>query len=173
VYEAWRDQAKAKGLTLDPERSVIVVLAIENHRVEVHPGTALRSLGLRDAIEQQLLRTSGFRDLAQAEKYPEAITALLDSTNQWILEHDPAVRRPVVAEKTATHAVVGSPTSMESRGGTAGRDVAIGLVLSLLVIIAAIMGLVWMAHRRARGRLDQRIKEMRSRPTDPRDRRHA
>ncbi len=50
-----------------------------------------------------------------------------------------------------------------------GRDVAVGLGLSLLVIIAAIMGLVWMFHRRARARLDQRIKGVRSSATDVMD----
>jgi septation ring formation regulator EzrA len=47
---------------------------------------------------------------------------------------------------------------------------AIGLGLSLAVILAAILGLIWLAHRRVQGRVDKRIKEIRSQTTDLMDR---
>ena len=81
------------------------------------------------------------------------------------------------AEKSATPAArssqaqpgaaVASPTPSD---GTTGRNLAVGLGLSLLVILAAVLGGFWMVHRRTRGRLDQRIKEIRSRATDVMDR---
>jgi septation ring formation regulator EzrA len=86
----------------------------------------------------------------------------LDTTDRWIGSNDPTTRLPVVEAQV--------PSSVVSRGGTMGRDVAAGLGLSLLIILAAIVGLVWMAHRRSRGRLDQRIKEIRSSATDVMDR---
>ena len=37
LSDAWRDQAAAKGLRFDPDRSVLVVVAIDNHQVASLP----------------------------------------------------------------------------------------------------------------------------------------
>ncbi len=162
LAEAWRGQAAARRLRFDPERSVIVVVAIENHQVAVHTGQALSKLGLSgDAIVRDLIEPSRFYDLAKAGQYPEAISALLDTTDRWIAKHDATTRRPV--------AQVGVPAPVVSGGGTSAFSLATGLGLSLLVVVAALIGLLWMLHRRARGRLDQRIKEVRSHATDVMD----
>ena len=163
LAEAWRGQAAARRLPFDLGRSVIVVVAIENHQVAVHTGEALRELGLRgDAIVRDLIEPSRFYDLAKAGQYPEAISALLATTDRWIASHDAATRRPV--------AQVSVPAPVVSGGGTSAIGVATGLGLSLLVVLSAVIGLLWMLHRRARGRLDQRIKEVRSHATDVMDR---
>ncbi|HZW31691.1 MAG TPA: hypothetical protein VFF52_13345 [Isosphaeraceae bacterium] len=51
-----------------------------------------------------------------------------------------------------------------------GFDLAIGIGLALLVILGAIFGLVWLAHRRAQSRVQNRLKEIRSKTTDLMDR---
>ena len=155
---------QARRLPFDPERSVIVVVAIENHQVAVHTGTRDSvELGLRgDAIVRDLIEPSKFYDLAKAGQYPEAISALLDTTDRWIASHDATTRRPV--------AQVGVPAPVVSGGGTSASAWRPGWALSLLVVVSAVIGLLWMLHRRARGRLDQRIKEVRSHATDVMDR---
>ena len=47
-----------------------------------------------------------------------------------------------------------------------GRDMASGNGVSVLVIVLAIFGLIWLAHHRARSRVNGRLKEIRSRATD-------
>ena len=47
LFEDWRKQGSRRGQSFDPERSVIVVVALENHQVAVKPGTFLANqLGL-------------------------------------------------------------------------------------------------------------------------------
>jgi hypothetical protein len=169
LYDTWRDQAAARGLRLDPERSVVIVVAIENRQVAVHPARAIKGLGLSaEAIERDLIDRSGFKTLAADGKYPEAIVALLDTTDRWIGSHEATTQQPVATEPAVRPGVpITHPVT--SRAGTSARDVAVGLGLALAVIVAAILGLVWMAHRRARGQLDHRIKEIRSRATDVMD----
>src|SRR5262249_13743681 len=153
-----------------------------------HPGTALSRLGLhRERIHDELVEPSRFVEIARSGRYPEAITALLDQADRWIADHDATVRRSAPAEKTATPAPVpASPPTRtahapQSQPGvlvvppapavaTLGRSFAAGVGLSLLVILAAVLGGFWLVHHRSRGRLDQRIKEVRSRATDVMDR---
>ncbi len=162
LHDAWRDQSARRGLRFDPERSVIVAVAPENQQVAVRTGTAFHDLGLRpDTIEPELIRPSGFYRLAESEDYPEATAALLDWTDRWIGSHDATTRLP--------DAQVQVPAPVASQGGTTGRDLALGIGLLLLVIVSAVIGVFWFVHRRARGHLDQRIKEVRSRATDVMD----
>jgi septation ring formation regulator EzrA len=186
LFAAWREQAAARRLPLDEAGSVIIVIAMDNKQVAVHPGTALSEMGLRgDRIEGELVKPSGFLDIVRSGRYPEAITALLNRTEEWVAIHDASIRRTASAEKSAaavptsppvrsagasqaqTGVVVASPAPADVM---TGRNLAAGLGLSLLAIVAAVIGGFWMAHRRTRGRLDQRIKEIRSRATDVMDR---
>jgi septation ring formation regulator EzrA len=162
LFKTWQTQAESRGLRLDPDRSVVIVVAIDNRQVAVHTGNALRQLGLSgDAKDRELVQPSGFIDLAKDGKYSEAIASHLDTTDSWIGTKDPTSRLSVAQAQV--------PSPVVSHGGTMGRDVAAGLGLSLLIILAAIMGLLWMVHRRKRARLDQRIKEIRSNATDVMD----
>src|SRR5262249_47862222 len=42
LFEAWQGQARSRGLALDHERSVVILVALDNHQVAVHAGSALR-----------------------------------------------------------------------------------------------------------------------------------
>jgi uncharacterized membrane protein YgcG len=202
VYETWREQAATRGLSLDPRRSVILVVALENQQCAVHTGTALRSLGLhRDAIERELIEHSGFLELARADRYPEAIAALLKVTERWVAGHEVAAPRaparvaadakgptassPVVATRPAPPvatppAVAARPATLPTgtiavtppgpAQGSLGGTLAGGIGIALLVIILAVLGLIWLAHRRVRGRVHGRLKEVRSRATELMDR---
>jgi hypothetical protein len=185
LYDTWRRQAAAHSRPLDPERSVIMVMALENHQVAVHTGTALRGLGLRGAtIDREVVEPSQCIKLAQADKYPEAIAALLYATNNWIAERDSTTRKVPVEAATHPPVAAAQPSSavpqaqshpspgmiqipaMGRPERSMGREVAVGLGISVLLIFLAVAGLVWLAQHRARSRVNGRLKELRSRTTD-------
>ena len=108
LYDTWRRQGANRGRSFDPERSVIIVVALENRQVAVKPGT--------DAPEARSARGSGRarsdRQLSSTwpkeSRYTEAISALLDETNNWIAARDsetPYVAVQVAASKAAVVAV--------------------------------------------------------------------
>lgn len=165
LFDTWRAQAEADRRPFDADHSMLVVVALDNHQVAVHTGEALKAVGLRGAtIEREVIEDSHFADLASAEKYPEAIVALLDAADRWIVRHDAATRRPIARTS------VPAPSGGDSESAETGRSVALGLGISVAVVIAAVFGLLWFVHRRARGHLDQRIKAVRSKATDVMDR---
>ncbi len=163
--ETWRAQAAADRRPFDADRSVIVVVAIDNHQVAVHAGESLRALGLAgETIDRDVIEESHFSELARGEKYPEAIVSLLDTADRWIARHDATTR------KSVTTVGVPAPPTAGSQAGPTARSIALGLGISVAVVIAAVFGLMWFVHRRARGQLAQRIKDVRSRATDVMDR---
>ncbi|MHB1558622.1 MAG: TPM domain-containing protein [Isosphaeraceae bacterium] len=165
LFDTWRAQASADRRPFDADHSLLVVVALDNHQVAVHTGEALRALGLKGAtIEREVIEDSHFADLARAEKYPEAIVALLDAADRWIARHDATTRRPVARTS------VPAPAGGDSESAETGRSVAVGLGIAVAVVIAAVVGLLWFVHRRTRGHLDQRIKEVRSKAADVMDR---
>jgi hypothetical protein len=88
LFDEWKSQAERTGRSLDEERSVIVVAALDDHHVALHPGAALRNqLGLRATVNHELI-DKAFVRLAKDSKYPEAIASLLNATNDWIAARD-------------------------------------------------------------------------------------
>ena len=99
-------------------------------------------------------------------QFPQAIAALLDQTDRWIASHDTAYRRQ--SEKAVPAPVATTAAPAVEPKATSGTQ--IGLGLSLLAVVLALVGGFWIFHRRTRGRIDQRIKDLRSRATDVMDR---
>jgi len=88
LYDTWRTQAQAKGLKLDPERSVITLVALDNRRVAVHQGSALRDrYGLSKQAVNSLI-SSTFAPLARDQKYPEAVASLLAGIQNQVAKQD-------------------------------------------------------------------------------------
>ncbi len=185
LYETWQGQAASRRLSLDPERSVVVVMGFEPHRIALHAGSKLRDLGIHhDATERDLVGPSSrFVKLAKDQKYPEAIAALLQDTDRWIGAREVAAR-PAPEVKTSAappvpSAVPGAvrpgviattPVPVDQTGRSMGREVIVGIGLSLIVVVLAIAGLIWVAHQRLKSRVAQRFKEVRSKATDVMDR---
>ena len=159
LFDDWRSQASRSGRSFDAERSVIIVTGLENKQVAVHPGATLRNrFGLSaKTVEGELIQRI-FIPLAEEGKYPEAISALLDATNQWIAARD---------SKTA-----GDPgNGRHSRPSSSAWFPTI--VLGALVVLAiGLIGLVWawVGHRRSRDRIGGRIKEVKSQAVEVMDR---
>ncbi len=96
LFRIWRSQASRRGLKLDPERSVIVAVALGDRKIGVHAGLTLREkLGLHSETLSRELIQAKFNPFAKQEKYPEAISALLNGINDWIAAKDRATSRTI------------------------------------------------------------------------------
>ena len=94
LYQKWVEQAARGQQSLDPNRSVIVVLALGNRQLAVHPGTLLQSrFGLQgQAIDRQLVQPH-FIPHARAGNYAEGLRVLLSEIEQWITRKETAEQR--------------------------------------------------------------------------------
>ncbi len=182
LYDAWRAEAETKDLKLDPERSVVVVAALDNRQVAVHPGTLLRDrFGLRGSTIDAEIVQRAFIPLARANDYPGALNALLTSTNNYLAAHGDAQTQAVATvEKTAAPAATTTTIDRRSAASTAvpapppastaNRDVAWSILGSFGALALLIGGLVWLAKRRARGSFNSKFKDYRSKAVAMMDR---
>ena len=92
LYEHWMQQAARNSLPLDTQRSVLLVLAVQNRQLSVHAGqTLLQSYGMTaQTIDQQLVQPH-FIPYAKAGNYPDGVRILLTQINDRILAHDASV----------------------------------------------------------------------------------
>jgi len=189
VFNTWREQAQARKLAFDPERSVIVVVAIDDRKAAVHTGRALRErfgLDLRTVAGQIGLV---FAPLARDQKYSEGIAALLASLNNIVAGKDPNTAQvstgtelfpsspvalastppkpaPVPNAETRPVPAASAPAEKSSTSGT-----LIGAVLASLAAIGLIVAfLVWLARRRTRNSVEGKIKEYKKKAVDVMDR---
>ncbi len=186
LVRAWRGQAEAKGLKLDPDRSVLALVAVDDRRVAIHPGNDLRR---RRGMEQARLESligSDFAPFAREQNYPEAIASLLAAVNNEIARTDSGTRAvetgtalfpavplplpPAPEQATAgTPAVVGTPAQAVSSRETTGQAV-MALLASLLAVGLIMAGLIWLARRRTRNSVEGKIKEYKKKAVDVMDR---
>jgi uncharacterized membrane protein YgcG len=104
--ETWARQAEAQGLKLDPDRSVLVVLAVNDRKLSVHPGTVLREeYGLNEqAIDRDLVQPH-FIPYAKNGQYAEGLRVLLHEIDHWVAAKDTARRpQPLAAAPTVNAA---------------------------------------------------------------------
>lgn len=94
LFQAWLQQSRQQGKPLDVERSVVVVLAIENRQLAVHAGTVLQAkYGLQGAaIDRQLVQPY-FIPHAKAGDHATGLVALLKETEKLIAAKDETARR--------------------------------------------------------------------------------
>jgi hypothetical protein len=196
---AWRSQGSKGGRLFDPERSVITVVALENHQVALKPGSTLsKQFGLHaDRIERDLV--PAFIDLAKESRYTEAVSSLLVETNNWIAARDRSTARvPVQASASATAAPANAQKTTSKVAGTAAKPSALEtteadqratqsqpaplkrassdwfpvvvLGVPILIIVAAFLGWIWVLFRRRHSQFVGRIREMKSKAADVMDR---
>ena len=93
LFELSRNQAAKSRRAFDADRSILIVLAVDDSQIAVHPGTLLRNqFGLTPAkIERDLIRDV-FIPFAKKEQFPEGLAAplsgLLNQTNDAIAARD-------------------------------------------------------------------------------------
>src|SRR5271165_3778696 len=94
LSDTWSKQARAKGLKLDPERSVITLVAIDDRKVAVHTGSFLREhAGLQKGTVDALI-DQAFIPLALKGKYPEGIASLLARIEDQVAKQGITVTAP-------------------------------------------------------------------------------
>lgn len=187
LYRTWQSQAKSKSLKLDSERSVIVLVAIDNKKVAVHSGDTLRQrLGLSNEVMSGELIKREFLPRAREGKFPDAIASLMTATNNFLAGRDSAtaavkgdtaaiVQAPlkkassaaVPAARTGTQ---GPPVPGREPGSSVNRQAMIGLLAALAAVGLIMAGLIWLARRRKRNTVEGKIKEYRKRSVEVMDR---
>ena len=197
LYETWRDQARAKGLKLDPQRSVITLVAIDNRKVAVHAGSYLSEhFGLRKA-RMAVLIDQAFLPWARDGMYPEAVASLLGAINNEVAKED----GKTAAVKTSTPprvkfsepdlATAAEPqNSLVTPGNTgksaaqvavpAGKEAAaqagiqnqmlLALAASLVAVGLIVAALIWLARHRTRSTVESKIKQYKKNAVDVMDR---
>src|SRR5262249_44551956 len=79
LFARWRTPDQKSGRSIDPDRSVLIVLAVDNNQVAVHPGALLRSrFGLSTTVARDLIQRVFIEQYAEYGKYPEGLAALLN-----------------------------------------------------------------------------------------------
>jgi uncharacterized membrane protein YgcG len=92
--EMWARQAAGKGQKFDPDRSVLMVLAVNNRQLSVHPGTVLRKeYGLNEQVIDRELVQPHFVPYARKDEYAEGLRGLLHEIDHWVTARD-AARQP-------------------------------------------------------------------------------
>jgi hypothetical protein len=184
LYRTWRGQASAQGLRLDPERSVIIALAIQDRKVLAHAGTTIKErYGWNGpTIETDLINPS-FLPIAKQGKYSEAVSTLLNGIDHWIASKERAIaKRSAGSSRTAAKgaqqpsAPKADPKAAASAtvraAGASGFGQNLGLAAGIVVLVLVLSGavLVWLAHRQSRNRTNRRIKEFRAKSVEVMDR---
>ena len=100
LLEHWRTQAARSRRSFETDRSVLIVLDVDNQQIAVQPGARLQSnrIGLDVAkVERDLIQKVFIKGYANEEAYPEGLAALLNATNDAIADRDPQTARAPVS----------------------------------------------------------------------------
>jgi hypothetical protein len=177
LSDTWSKQARAKGLKLDPQRSVIALVAIDDKKVVVHPGSFLRErAGLRKRTVDAMVEQS-FIPLAREGKYPEAVASLLAMIEDHVARQSATVtaqaKNSLVApaETGQSGAQVAVPSGKE-KAAQAGiqNQMILALVASLLAVGLIVAALIWLARHRTRNTVESKIKQYKKNAVDVMDR---
>ena len=177
LSDTWSKQARVKGLKLDPERSVITLVAIDDRKVAVHPGSFLREhAGLQKGTVNALVDQS-FIPLAREGKYPEAVASLLAMIEDHVAKQGTAVTAPAKNSLVAP-AETGKPAAQVAV--PAGKQAAtqagiqnqmlLALLASLLAVGLIVAALIWLARHRTRNTVESKIKQYKKNAVDVMDR---
>ena len=177
LSDTWSKQARAKGLKLDPERSVITLVAIDDRKVAVHPGSFLSErAGLRKRTVDAMIDQS-FIPLAREGKYPEAVASLLAMIEDHVAKQGTTVTAPAKnslvapAETGKSGAQVAVPSGKEA-ATQAGiqNQMLLALLASLLAVGLIVAALIWLARHRTRNTVESKIKQYKKNAVDVMDR---
>lgn len=89
LYAEWIRTAAQQKIPLDPQRSVIIVLGVENRQLSVHAGSELqRDYGLHGQTIDRKLVTPYFIPEAKAGNYVQGLATLVDKIDEWVAKID-------------------------------------------------------------------------------------
>lgn len=94
LFKRWRTEAGMRGLSLDGDRSILIVLAEGNRALAVRPGAALQEkYGLRGQLIDRELVAPHFIPHARGGDYAAGLKALLTAIEGWIEARDAALEQ--------------------------------------------------------------------------------
>jgi hypothetical protein len=172
LFRAWSKSSAGESARFDPERSVLIVVALDNRQLATHAGAELRR---RYGLDGTTIRTEivepRFIPLAKEMKYQAAIEALLDGFQEKISG------KPAAAAESGPHldrGIVDSLSRVETpaptKSRTTGRQLVWALAASLAVIVAIVFGLVWLGRRRINGTVARKLKGVKGQAVQAMDR---
>ena len=177
LSDTWSKQARAKGLKLDPERSVITLVAIEDRKVAVHPGSFLRErAGLQKRPLDAMIEQS-FLPLAREGKYPEAVASLLAMIEDRVAKQGTTVTAqaknslvaPAETGKPAAQVAVPAGKEEATQAGIQNQ-MLLALLASLVAVGLIVAALIWLARHRTRNTVESKIKQYKKNAVDVMDR---
>lgn len=172
LFRAWSRNPAGRSAKFDPERSVLIVVALENRQLATHAGAELRRRhGLDSATIRNEIVEPRFIPLAKELKYEAAVDALLDGFQERIngkastaAQSGPHLDRGIVDSLPAVE------TANPARSQTTGRQLVWALVGSCVAVVAIILGLVWLGRRRVNGGVARRLKGVKGQAVEAMDR---
>ncbi len=177
LSDMWSKQARAKGLKLDPERSVITLVAIDNSKIAVHPGSLLSERGGLRKSSLDAMIGDEFIPLAKKGKYPEAIASLLTKIEDHVAKQGTTVAAPgknslvAPAETGKPGARIAVPAGKEATTQAGIQNqMLLALLASLLAVGLIVAGLIWLARHRTRNTVESKIKQYKKSAIDVMDR---
>ena len=173
----WSKQARDKGLKLDPERSVITLVAIDEQKVAVHAGSFLSEhAGLRRNLLNTMIEDV-FIPLAIKKKYAEAIEALLARIDYHVARQGTPVTAPgqnsllAPGQSREPGARVAAPAGKEAATESGIQSqMLLALLASLLAVGLIVAALIWLARHRTRNTVESKIKQFKKNAVDVMDR---
>ncbi len=89
LYQQWKRTSAVRNLPLDPNRSVLIVLGIQNRQLSVNAGTVLQQkYGLQgQAIDRRIVQRT-FIPHARAGNHAEGMEELIRGIESWVSEID-------------------------------------------------------------------------------------
>ncbi len=156
VFSLWRRQAATSGRSFDADHTILIVLAVDNKKIAVHPGAILRDqFGLTPAkIERDLIRDV-FIPYAQKAQFEEGLAALLsgilNQTNDAIAARDDlTARAPVKITASGSPKIPAKTSAAEgARTVSAGQGAATAPALSVKTRESRIAGRETSGHAAA------------------------
>ena len=94
MVDQWESQSRRTGIPFDKQRSVTILLAIENRQIIILGGEELQErLGFRDPYIERDLIQPHFLSYARSKDYLQGLRVLVAQTDRWITEHDKNLAR--------------------------------------------------------------------------------
>jgi len=171
LFRSW-SKSSAGTAKFDPEKSVLVVVALENRQIAAHAGDEVRSrYGLDSRTIRSELIESKFIPAAKQEHYDAALMALLDGVQEKILgtqtQRDRGIVHPLPTDGLPTSKTAPRKTATN---GSAGSQILWAVLASLAAVLAIILGLVWLGRRRVSDSVAKQIKGVKGEAVEAMDR---
>lgn len=135
AYTAWR---AADTSVLDPDRHVLIGLAIEDRAVAIHPGHEWAEMGLEGPTITRVIDGSEFSDRARSGDLARAVCTLADAVDSWIvgtLRQQEQAREAAAAQLARQREAAAAKLAHQQALRQAAPFVVFGVVLLITFLV--------------------------------------